>query len=82
MSDKLYNYMFCYIWSFDGRNGAGHHVIHGRTKGFVHKDINKVEDIIKDEVSQGTGFLDKDSIKIIFTNIILLSRCTQEEYYQ
>lgn len=82
MSDKLYNYMFCYNWSSNGRSGCGHHVVHARTKGFVNGNINKVKEIIKDEVSQGVGIPGKDSIKIIFTNIILLSHCTQEEYYK
>lgn len=82
MSEKLYNYMFCYNWSTTGKSGSGHHVVHCATKGFVSKDINEAKEIIKNEVSQGIGILDKESIKIIFTNIILLSHCTEDEYHK
>lgn len=73
--------MFCYTWRANGQNGNGSKIMQSDSDRIISKDINEAVGICQDFVSEQMHH-NKSSIQIIFTNIIRLSYCSENEFYK
>lgn len=81
MKQKLYWFMICYTWRANNQSGNGSNILCGDSEEIRDKDIVIATESCKDFVSKKMHH-DKESIQIIFTNIIRLSHCTRDEFYK
>lgn len=81
MQEKFYWFMICYTWRANNQSGNGSNILCGDSDQIHDKDISTASDSCKDFVSKKMHY-DKESIQIIFTNIIKLAHCTRDEFYE
>lgn len=81
MEDKYYWFMFCYYWQANNQSGNGSKILSGDSSDLNNRDINDVISHCKEFVGKQMHH-DKDSVQIIFTNIIRLNHCTNSEFYK
>lgn len=80
--DKKYTFfMFCYQWTANNQQGRGSKILSNDNDFLISKDIGEASSVCAEFVGQQMNH-DKDSVKIIFTNIIKLNHCTQDEFYK
>lgn len=81
MEEKYYWFMICYIWQSNGKSGNGSYVLSNDSTEILNRDIASAIDAIKEFSGKQVNH-DKDSMKIIITNIINLAHCTVDEFYK
>lgn len=77
---NLHHIMFCYAWNANGQHGEGYQILQNETKELTMSDINEAIDFIKIGIEKAMSH-SKNSIKVIFTNIVHLNHCTNDEFY-
>lgn len=80
MENKLHHFMFCYVWRANGEKGEGHNILQNDSKNLTMKDIDEAVSFIKVFISKRMHH-DKDSIQVIFTNVIHLAHLKNSEFY-
>ena len=80
MENKLHHFMFCYVWRANGEKGEGHSILQNDSKDLTMKDIDEAVSFIKVFISKRMHH-DKDSIQVIFTNVIHLAYLENSEFY-
>lgn len=80
--DKKYHvFMFCYSWFANGQRGIGHKALFNESREIKNSDLNDAISIIQEQVQRNNNH-DKDSVSIVFSNIIHINYCTQAEFYR
>ncbi|MEG1232399.1 MAG: hypothetical protein RSE18_01085 [Acinetobacter sp.] len=80
--DKKYHvFMFCYSWFANGQHGLGHKTLFNENKELRNSDLNDAISFIQEQVQKNNNH-NKESVSIVFSNIIHLNYCTQAEFYQ
>lgn len=81
MEEKFYWFMFCYTWRANGQNGNGSKILRSDSDQILSSDINDAVGLCKEFVGEQMHH-NKESIQIIFTNIIKLAHCTNSEFHK
>ena len=81
MEEKFYWFMICYTWQANGQSGNGTKILKSDAESLLNKDINEATDMCKEFVGEKMHH-NKDSVQIIFTNIIKLAHCSHSEFYK
>lgn len=80
--DKKYHvFMFCYSWFANGQRGIGYKTLFNENKELRNSDLNDAISFIQEQVQKNNNH-DKESVSIVFSNIIHINYCTQTEFYQ
>lgn len=79
--EKYHVFMFCYSWSANGQHGVGHKTLFSKSREIKNSDLNDAISMIQEQVQRNNNH-NKDSISIVFSNIIHINYCTQAEFYQ
>lgn len=80
MENKLHHFMFCYTWRANGEKGNGSNILQNKYKHLTMKDMDEAAEFIKLFVCKKMNH-DKESIQVVFTNIIHLAYCANSEFY-
>lgn len=72
--------MFCYQWTANNCQGIGSKVLKLELDQIIDKDIREATGIIREFVANQMHH-NQESVQVIYTNIIRLSQCTEDEYF-
>ena len=78
---KFHVFMFCYSWLANGQCGTGHKTLFNENKELRNSDLNDAVSFIQEQVQKNNNH-NKESVSIVFSNIIHLNYCTQAEFYR
>lgn len=78
--EKNHHIMFCYTWRANNEKGNGSNIFQNETRELTMNDIDEAVDFIKCFVEKTMNH-NKESVQIIFTNIIHLNHCSMDEFY-